>query len=519
MAPKPGIKQLFPFSLVLTLILLLVSCDPTSPVKTGPFDLFAGALKTQLKQVPASDKKTIGTVAGNLRRAYEANNYHPIWLTESYSTGEAAQKLIDELEDMRWDGFDARRYPVDALKRLKIKLDTTKINSLHDAIAFDTLMTHAYLAAAKDLLLGAVLPRKADSLWHHANDSTWSAPEALAAMNDKYPSLYDYRSTVPTYGLLRTEYERYCTLAEDSELTGAIDAMHGIKAPGASAKEHMDLIIKKEMPWIETVPDDTISGEKQLVMAYQAYAGIWPTGKTDSATLQCLAQPISRILEKIKANMERVRWMQQDFGNLYIIVDVPLMELFLRKDGINEMHMRVVAGKVERQTPSLYAVMANVVINPPWGVPPTILKQDVVPGFEKNGKKYLAKKGLKAYDRQGNVVKSSLLNMQNLKQYTYKQAPGDDNSLGVVKFNLPNPWDIYLHDTPHRGDFVKRYRALSSGCIRLEQPREMAVYILSGLEKKKVHTGQAGYDDSHTHNPVGAAENQDTSAHYLSHGI
>jgi len=82
------------------------------------------------------------------------------------------------------------------------------------------------------------------------------------------------------------------------------------------------------------------------------------------------------------------------------------------------------------------------------------------------------------------------LNKKNYKNYTYKQDPGDDNSLGYVKFNLPNPWDIYLHDTPHRGDFGKRFRALSSGCIRLQHPQDLAIYILSVIDKKRYTQGR-----------------------------
>ena len=123
-------------------------------------------------------------------------------------------------------------------------------------------------------------------------------------------------------------------------------------------------------------------------------------------------------------------------------------------------------------------------------MPPTILKQDVVPGFAKSGKKYLDQKGLKAYDKKGKVVNASRLTAKNLKNYTYKQDAGDDNSLGYVKFNLPNPWDIYLHDTPHRGDFGKSFRALSSGCIRLQHPQEMAIFILSDLEGRNYTQGR-----------------------------
>jgi murein L,D-transpeptidase YcbB/YkuD len=140
--------------------------------------------------------------------------------------------------------------------------------------------------------------------------------------------------------------------------------------------------------------------------------------------------------------------------------------------------------------------MAQVVINPSWGVPPTILKNDVLPGIQKSGSQYMAKKGLKAYDKDGRQVNVATINARNYRRYNYKQAPGHDNSLGYVKFNMPNKWDIYLHDTPHREDFAKRERALSSGCIRVHNPMEMAQYILATIEGKQQYT--AGKLDSMT---------------------
>jgi len=248
------------------------------------------------------------------------------------------------------------------------------------------------------------------------------------------------------------------------------------------------------MPWVEAPENDSTVQEKQYLIAFQNYCGIKTTGIMDSSTFATLAMPPAVYLKKLSANMERIRWMQKHFGDLYLVVDVPDMELFLKRDGADVVHMRVVVGKPERQTPSLFATMANIVINPSWGVPPTILKKDVLPGLKKSGKKYMRKKGLKVYDNDGNVVDPSFINEGNYKRYTYKQAPGDDNSLGYVKFNLPNPWDIYLHDTPHRDDFGKRDRFLSSGCIRLQYPQEMAIYILSDIENKKSYT--AGRLDS-----------------------
>lgn len=438
-----------------------------------------------MKPVDTAHSKKMRSLNEDVALVYQLDEYQPIWVKADYSSNEAAGKLLEELEDMKWDGVDPERYNVSALKLLKIKLDTTKNNSVNDAVAFDTALTRSFLAASRFLLLGEVLPKKADSLWYHVNDSVWNAPELLVDNKERYPLLADFRSKVPTYQLLRDEYKHYSTLAADSSFANSVYNVSVLDQMDSEKIASINYIIQSEMPWFEPVPNDTISDQKQLFLAYQQYKALKPTGKADSSTLAELATPPDVYLKKLKANMERVRWMQKSFGDMYIIVDVPLMELFFRRSDTNAMHMRVVVGKDIRQTPSLFANMANVVINPPWGVPPTILKNDVLPGLQKSGKQYMIKKGLKAYDHDGNVVNVASINEHNYKRFTYKQAPGDDNSLGYVKFNLPNPWDIYLHDTPHRDDFGKRFRALSSGCIRLHRPQEMALFILSELEKKR----------------------------------
>jgi murein L,D-transpeptidase YcbB/YkuD len=244
-------------------------------------------------------------------------------------------------------------------------------------------------------------------------------------------------------------------------------------------------IIKAELPWLQSVTGDSLNTTGQMIRSYQEHYGLTPTGKQDTATVRRLRMAPDEVQSTIAANMERIRWLPRELETEYLMVNVPLMELFYRKDGYDVLNMRVVVGKPARQTPSLNANMANVVFSPSWGVPPTILKQDVIPGVEKRGATaYLDKKNLDAYDRKGRKVNPGSINSSNVRNYSYKQAPGDDNALGDIKFNLPNKWDIYLHDTPHREDFVKRYRAKSSGCIRVERPRELAEYILKEKEGK-----------------------------------
>jgi len=468
--------------------IFFISCNTHQSPKTTVISLreisntdVGKRLQVIITPFDTSVKKWSATA--NVKYTYQLNGYNTIWLTDDGKPLSDVETFLKELDDIRYDGIDPERYNLSALQKIYNEVKKEK-SSADDIAAFDTAFTHSYLAASHDLLFGELLPKKVDSLWFHVNDSAWDVPQLLAKNDKKYKSLNEFRSALPTYALLRTEYKHYYTLMQDSQLNHAITQSQTMDKADSNAFSITEQIINTEAPWITTQPNDTISEKKQLLIAYQNYSGIKPTGKLDSTTIKHLAMPPSAIMDQLAANMERIRWMQQQVGNLYILVDVPLMELFFRKDGQNAMHMRVVVGKPIRQTPSLFANMANIVINPQWGVPPTILKKDVLPGIQKS-KKYLAKKGLKAYDHNGNVISVNDINEKNYKRYSYRQAPGDDNSLGYVKFNLPNPWDIYLHDTPHRGDFANRYRALSSGCIRVQQPQQMALYILSELEKKR----------------------------------
>lgn len=449
---------------------------------------FASQLHEMLKPEDTAGKKKKGvTIPGYLRIAYQQNGYGPFWFDKKGLTDNATAFLKD-LRGITWDGIDQERYHLVELNKQAELFGRTKQIDVAAVVAFDTALTSAYLNASRDLLMGIVPPKLVDSLWFHGNDTVWTAPELLVSQlgkNDKYVPLDSFRSRIPAYGLLRDELERFNKLMVDGKLDSMIRILHdatAAKEADSATQPVINTVIKTELPWVQTRTDDTLTEKQQLLTAYQDYYGIKPTGKADSTTMRYLGTPLSNTTAKIKANLERLRWMHRDIGDFYVLVDVPLMELFFKRDGHDAMHMRVVVGRPERQTPSLGAAMANVVINPPWGVPPTILKKDVLPGITKNVN-YLKKKGLKAYDRKGNVIDATLINASNYRNYTYKQAPGDGNSLGYVKFNLPNPWDIYLHDTPHRDDFPLRYRAKSSGCVRVQKPKEMAVYILSQIEK------------------------------------
>jgi murein L,D-transpeptidase YcbB/YkuD len=455
----------------------------SAQIAQSPFstDGFSEALQVLLPPIDTINDRSVHAAitprAKLLTLVYQKNEYLPIWFDEN-EVATMAQNLLHELDSLQFEGLDTSRYQLALLQSLYQKI-SAKQGHLSDVISFDTLMTHMYILAAHDLLFGQSRISQVDSHWHHTNDTLWQPLMSIAGMgiSKQYQSLLSYKSQWPLYAMMREASIHYHSLQKDSAF---VLLQHKINS---TAKDSLVLaLIHQEMPWLQSQENDSLTELQQMLRGYQYYFGQRLTGKLDSATVHCMQLTPAALLQQIAVNQDRLRWMNQVPEPMHIIVPLALMELFLNKDGVDVMHMRTVVGKPARPTPSLNATMVNVVLNPSWGVPPTILKKDIAPGLTQKGGAYLAKKDLKAYDRKGNVVSASTVNAHNYKKFVYKQAPGERNALGAIKFNLPNPFDIYLHDTPHKEDFPNRNRAKSSGCIRLQYPRELGVYILNILE-------------------------------------
>ena len=138
---------------------------------------------------------------------------------------------------------------------------------------------------------------------------------------------------------------------------------------------------------------------------------------------------------------------------------------------------RIIIGKASRKTPILSSKLTNFVFNPTWTVPPTILKEDLTPAASKN-RSYFEKNRITIYNNKGEVISADDWSPEKARSYRYVQRPGSDNSLGLVKFNFSNRHSVYLHDTNNRGYFTKENRALSSGCVRVENPLRLAKIIM-----------------------------------------
>ena len=200
------------------------------------------------------------------------------------------------------------------------------------------------------------------------------------------------------------------------------------------------------------------------------------------ATLAELNVTAESRLRQIQVNLERARHVLHEIGDEdLVIVDIAGYELRYVQDRKVTWTSRVVVGRPYRQTPIFKSEIDHVVVNPTWTVPPTILGQDILPAVRRDPG-YLAKKGLDVIDRNGRVLDPASIDWSRYSgrnfPYFLRQGPGDDNALGRVKIMFPNPYLVYLHDTPSRSLFERDDRAFSSGCIRVEGPFDLVERLL-----------------------------------------
>ena len=187
-------------------------------------------------------------------------------------------------------------------------------------------------------------------------------------------------------------------------------------------------------------------------------------------------------IARIKMNMERWRWAPHDLGDRYVLINVPAYQMQVMEKDQPALAMRVIVGDPEHQTPLFSDEMTYVVFSPYWNIPPDILRQETLPRVVSDPE-YLQRNNIEVVGTSG---KDEVLDPADIdwddedatKGLRFRQAPGPENALGLVKFIFPNHFNVYLHDTPGDKLFFRETRALSHGCVRVEAPVELAKYVL-----------------------------------------
>ena len=259
----------------------------------------------------------------------------------------------------------------------------------------------------------------------------------------------------------------------------------------------------------------------EAVKRFQAHHGLEADGIIGAQTLLALNTSPARRVEQIRANLERLRWVAADLRGDRLLVDIVGYHADLVLDGQPVWESKVIVGKPARKTPSLRDSVVNLVFNPKWVVPPTILREDVIPRAARNPD-YLASQRLRVVDRSGQSVDPATIDWGSARQsgfpYRVVQQSGADGSLGRIKFALSNPYAIYLHDTNTRSLFRRAERALSSGCVRVDKPAELARILLDDPVTWSAEALEAALDSGRTRT-VGVARDVTVLLHYTTAGL
>jgi L,D-transpeptidase YcbB len=204
-------------------------------------------------------------------------------------------------------------------------------------------------------------------------------------------------------------------------------------------------------------------------------------GIIGQATLDALNFTKDLRKKQIIANLERWRWYPRKLAQNYVLINLPQYQLWVLNNQDTISKHKVIIGKISRKTPVLTSLIDKVTLNPNWTVPPTILKEDLKPAATKN-RSYFKRKGLTIY-KNGKKVSPNNWNPAKANSYSYVQNPGSSNVLGVVKLGFKNRFLVYIHDTSNRKMYANTQRALSSGCVRVDEPLKLTKIILDDTLK------------------------------------
>jgi murein L,D-transpeptidase YcbB/YkuD len=216
------------------------------------------------------------------------------------------------------------------------------------------------------------------------------------------------------------------------------------------------------------------------IKRYQKKKGLKPDGKLTKSIINSLNETDSEKFVRIAITLDRYKQLPPELPLQHIWVNIPEYYMYLNEEDTVRLKSRVVVGKPNTSTPVLASSITDMITYPQWTIPASIIKKEILPGLKKDPG-YTLKKGFSLIDKDGNEVDPYYVDWSKYETsipYKVVQGSGDDNALGVLKFNFSNKYSVYLHDTNQRYLFSKKDRALSHGCVRVQNWDSLAYFIL-----------------------------------------
>jgi murein L,D-transpeptidase YcbB/YkuD len=216
------------------------------------------------------------------------------------------------------------------------------------------------------------------------------------------------------------------------------------------------------------------------VKRFQVRHGLSPSGDVNDETLTQLNVSAEARLAQLQTNIVRLRAYSGDLGERFVMVNIPAASVETVENGSVFSHHAAGVGRIDRQSPIMQTKATEINFNPFWTVPPSLIKKDLIPKMQADPA-YLTDEKIRVFNKEGQEVSPQTINWNSdeATHYKYRQDQGADlNSLGFVRVNIPNPYGVYMHDTPSKGVFGDDFRFVSSGCVRVQDVRDYVAWLL-----------------------------------------
>ncbi len=253
-------------------------------------------------------------------------------------------------------------------------------------------------------------------------------------------------------------------------------------APGAAGPDVLTL--RQRLIMTDDLTPDQDKSEiydsplEEAVKRFQSRHGLTETGSVGPKTLTALNVPVKQRLIQLRATLDRISELNFQFGQRYVVVNIPAAVAEAVDGDVVQKRYVVVVGKVGRRSPTLTTTINAVNLNPTWTVPLGIMKADVMPRMRRDPG-YVSRMRMKVLDANGREVDPKSVDWTRSPNFSVRQDSGAGNALGAVRLDMPNKYAVYMHDTNHKEHFSKDYRFESSGCARVAEVRDLAVWLLA----------------------------------------
>ena len=416
-----------------------------------------------------------------LPNLYAARDFQPAW-----ADSRRVEALRGAVQTAELHGLEPADYRMAAIDRAAEALRTGATPSPDEQARLDIALTDSLAQLLTHLQHGKTDPLRFYADWKISADD--SVADLAAEMSTALQS-GDIRGAVdralPTYPPYQrlvkalAEYRALQAGAGWPTVTGGETIRPGESSPRV---REVRARLRASGDFRGNLKSEVYDAElAEAVKRFQATHGLTADGALGKKTVAAMNVSIGERVDQIRVNLERMRWALHAMRGTFVVVDIAGYNVTFVRDDRVVWQARAQVGQPLRMTPVLRSRFTDIVLNPNWTVPPTVIEKDIIPAARKDPE-IINKKGLKIYDPEHNeldpyAVEWGLYSGKNFP-YRLRQDPGEANALGRIKFNFPNRHAVYMHDTPKKAYFERTERAFSSGCIRVDKPLELAELLL-----------------------------------------